>query len=227
MDQYPISVRELIAIALKETGKSVPILGAIIGAHEAVFGAIELNRIKLVMADFGRRLDELEKRTGRGTAWGPKASSVLMYAADQVRGDILAEAKVAEYGSAIVRYAEEDADLNEVAEVLDCLRKLSADDLKVLYSFRLGGKLTGNRSVAELAGYSYYPAPNSIQALRSKMESLYPSLMRLEGLGVIYLAHSHGGGGMLPPDIGGLSEHLRKFAFLTRAGTRLVNALPN
>jgi hypothetical protein len=196
MDPYPITTREMLVIAAKEVGKTVPGLSAFIGAQEAIFGAIEANRVKQMLDEVFRRLDELEKKSGKAQTFDEKACTVLLYSADQVRSDILAESKKREYGSATARYISKDADLNEVFEVLDCLRKLSADDLKLLYSFRIGEKLFENRLVAELAGYQRFEDPYMGQSkVRERMEKLYPSLMRLEGLGVLFLSYDRGSGG--------------------------------
>ena len=223
---YPISTREMVVIAAKEVGKTIPILGSVIGAHESIFSAIEMARVKLTFEEVFRRLDDLEKE-GKPQVFDEKACSVLIYGAEQVRADILAGAKAKEYGSAIAHYSQSPDDMNEVFEVLDCLRKLSADDLKVLYQFRIGGELFENRAVAELAGDQVHVNPFEAQAaVRARMESLFPSLMRLQGLGVIYLSSGYLPSGGVLLDIGGLSADLRKTAFLTQAGIRLVNVLP-
>ena len=216
----------MVMIAATAVGKSIPILGSVVDAHEAVFSTIEMNRIKTTFAEVFHRLDQLESGGGP-QVFDEKACSVMVYGADQVRNDILADSKAKEYGSAIAHYVKEPGDLNEVFEILDCLRKLSASDLKILYQFRIGGKLFDNREVAKLAGYQAAVNPFGNQsAIRDKMETLYPSLMRLQGLGVIYLSKANSQRELLRIDIGGLSEDLRKSAFLTNSGKRLVGVLP-
>jgi hypothetical protein len=225
-EQYTISTREMVVIAAKEVGKTIPILGSVIGAHESIFSAIEMTRVKVTFEEVFRRLDDLEK-AGKPQVFDEKACSVLIYGAEQARADILAGAKAKEYGSAIAHYSQSPDDMNEVFEVLDCLRKLSADDLKVLYEFRIDDGLFENRAVADLAGYQAHVNPFEAQAtVRVRMERLFPSLMRLQGLGVIYLSSGYSPTGGVALDIGGLSADLRKFAFLTQAGIRLVKVLP-
>ena len=216
----------MVIIAAKEVGKVIPILSNIISAHGTVFTAIEMNRVKVAFDEVFRRLDDLEK-AGMPQLFDEKACSVMIYGAEQVRADILAGAKAKEYGCAIAHYSQSPDDMNEVFEVLDCLRKLSADDLRVLYEFRVGGQLFENRAIAELAGYQAHVNPFEAQAaVRARMERLIPSLMRLQGLGVIYLSSGYSPSGGVDLDIGGLSAELRKFAFLTQAGNRLVKVLP-
>lgn len=115
--------------------------------------------------------------------------------------------------------------LEEVVHVLDSLKKLSASDLKVLYNFKQGEKVWPNRQVAEIAGYKRGTDPfGSQDKLGKSMEQLFPSLMRLQGLGVIYLSEEHQGGTVF--ERGRFSSYLRQFAFLTDTGLRLVAALP-
>jgi hypothetical protein len=222
-DPHPITTSEMLVIAGKELAKEVPILKNIISAQESVFNTIEMNRVKLALTEVFARLDKLSN--GAPQVLDEKATSVLNYGAEQVRSDILAEPKAKVYGSVIAHYIKEPADLNEVSEVLDCLRKLSATDLKVLYQFRIGGKLIQNRAVAELIGYQAGINPlESAASLKRKMEATFPTLMRLQGLGVIYLSMEPFAG--LVHDIGGLSQEIKKTAYLTAAGARLVQILP-
>jgi hypothetical protein len=59
------------------------------------------------------------------------------------------------------------------------------------------------------------------------MEQLFPSLMRPQGLGILFVSPTHDRSGELPLDIGGLTNYLKQFAFLTEVGERLVTALPH
>jgi hypothetical protein len=152
----------------------------------------------------------------------------LVYGADQVRSDLLADSKAKEYGSAIAHYVKHPGDLNEVFEVLDCLRKLSINDLKILYQFRINEQFFDCREVLELSGYQEHIKPfESSASIRTKMETLYPTLMRLQGVGVIYLSYEHSSDIGIQPDIGGLSQEAKKFAFLTESGKQLVKVLPH
>jgi hypothetical protein len=95
--------------------------------------------------------------------------------------------------------------------VLDCLRKLSWDDLKLLCGLRSDGLPLSNRRVDELVGYSPYiePMGNKME-LRRLIESALPSLKRLEGLGVIYLSDEHLAG--IVHEIGPLSKYVQMHA---------------
>ena len=119
-NHYPISTTQLVAIGCRQIGKVVPILGQIVDAHEKVFETIEMNRVQAMIAEMAKRLDTLEKQDGKSTVFDEKAGAVLLYAADQVRHDLLAESKVTEYGAAVAHYIRRPDDLNEVFEVLDC-----------------------------------------------------------------------------------------------------------
>ncbi len=225
-DQYSITTEQLVAIGCKQIGKAIPFIGQIIDAHEKVFETVEMNRVQALLSEMTKRLDVLEKQDGKATVFDEKAAGVLLYGADQIRHDVLAESKAKEYGAAVAHYVRKPDDLNEVFEVLDCLRKLSASDLKVLYQFWIGHEIFDNRAVADLAGYQrgVNPMANT-RDLARQMEAIFPTLMRLQGLGVIYLAHARGGGEIMP-DIGGLRDEFQKFAFLTDGGKRLVRVLP-
>ena len=225
-DQNPITTKELLIIAAKEIGKAIPALGNLISAQEAVFGAIEMNRVKVTFEEVFRRIERLERSRG-SFVFDEANGAVLLYGAEQVRSDPLAATKAREYGAAITHYLAKPDDLNEMVEILDSLRKVSAGDLKVLYQFRSGSEQLPSRKISELAGYHEHVNPfEDVALVRTRMQALYPNLMRLQGLGVIYLARAYSPQGGLAPDIGGLSDDFQKFAFLTDMGKRLVNVLP-
>lgn len=213
-------------IAAKELGKTIPVLGGFISAHREIFGAIEMNRIRVAFEEVFRRLAQLEGGDVT-TGCDERSYSVLLYGADQVRGDLLAEFKAKEYGAAIAHYMKQPDDLNEVVEVLECLRKLNSGDLQVLYSFYIGGEVVDSRAVKELAAYQEHVDPfESLAAVQGRMRRLYPSLMRLQGIGVIYLSHPDSPAGTILFEKGAFAEDLQKFAFLTEAGRKLVAVLP-
>ena len=90
----------------------------------------------------------------------------------------------------------------------------------------MGDQIFGSRAVAELAGYQRGVNPmGDIPKLARQMEEVFPTLMRLQGLGVIYVASSRRGGEIMP-DIGVLRDEFQKLAFLTESGKRLVRVLP-
>ncbi|MDD2763906.1 MAG: hypothetical protein PHE83_08050 [Opitutaceae bacterium] len=220
---YPITTAELVKIALNELGKEVPILGSILSTRDAVFGTIEMNRVKTILEEVARRVGSLEEAMKN-----QQRAQTVVYGCDQARGDILIEQKVKEYGGVIGFLAVNDVEVSEVVEVLDSLRKLSAEDLKVLHQFRIRGQIFENRQISELAGYTpYVQISGQVDPLRCEMERIFPNLMRLQGLGVLYLSDAGAGfGGALPPNIGGLTPYLTQFAFLTKIGKRLVQAMP-
>jgi hypothetical protein len=224
-NNYPVSTTELVNIAFTEIGKTIPIIGGILSAHSAVFTKIEANRVKLVLEEVIRRVEKLEASAKAGMT--DAQAEILLYACDQARHDPLVSSKTKEYGEVIVSCMNQPRDVNEITEILDALRKLNGNNLKILYQFHICGKFFPNRSVAELVGHKVHIDPfESSKILRAKMDSLYPNFMRLQAFGLLYLSHGYSKSGELMPDIGGLSEELRKFAFLTDAGARLVRALP-
>lgn len=172
-----------------------------------------------------QRLEELEAKSKQPFVLTDYSGQVLLYGCDQARNDLLTESKAKEYGGVIAHYMRVPSDLNQVAEVLDSLRKLSANDLKILYKFLEGGTLWPSRRVDEIIGFSQYINPSeSPNALQEKMVTALPSFKRLEGLGVLFLAQSHSGG--IIHQIGPLSSYMMMFAHLTPTGICLVRALP-
>jgi len=222
-EEYPITTRQIVVTLLTETAKEVPGLRSVVGTYESVFNKIENNRIRILLEDVVRRLGRVEDYLR-----DEKKIKTLIYGCDQARGDILFEEKVEAYGSVTSGLIVGDADLEKVVEILDALRKLSGTDLKVLNHFWIGGKVWENRQVEEIAGYQrgVNPFPD-VAGLRSSMEKLFPSLMRLQGLGILYVSPAHDRSGELPIAIGGLQNYLKQFAFLTEVGTRLVAVLPH
>jgi hypothetical protein len=229
---YPIGTGELVKLGLNELGKKVPVLGEILSVRDAVFGRIEMNRVLETLRGIEARVGSLEEvmRTRE------RAQTVL-YGCDQARGDILFDSKATAYVGVIGYLAWNDTGLNQVVEVLDSLRKLSADDLRVLYQFKTGGTISEAKLVAELAGWTthYMPPMNvmapgdstDIRSWRAEMERLYPSLMRLQGFGVLYLSDElRHTGGAIPPNIGAFDSEFRRSVRLTQAGRRLLQALP-
>lgn len=224
-EAYPISTQELLTIAAKEVGKTIPIFGSIVSAHESVFAVIELNRMKLVIGELEQRLTQIEKKTGKPCVLDKHTGQVLLFGCEQVRNDPLVEAKAKAYGGVIAHYLTNPAEMTTVVEVLDSLRKLSVGDLKLLYSLKSGDKFHPNRRVDEMIGYQQSVAPFSDkQVLKEKMVAAFPCFKRLEGLGVIYLAQENVGG--IIHDIGALSGYMSMFAHLTPMGISLVRALP-
>lgn len=219
-ESYPISTNQLVLIGLKETFKVVPVVGQMVSAHEAVFAAIEMNRVKETVAEVAKRVGYLEEQLKDRSKL-----ETLVYGCDQARSDVLFETKREAYGAVIGNLMGQE--LEPVVHVLDSLRKLSASDLKVLGHFWMGGKVWPNRQVAEIAGYQRGVDPfGSQDILNANMQALFPSLMRLQGLGVIYLADNPLAGGVVFKPAP-LSEYLRQFAHLTETGQRLVAALPH
>jgi hypothetical protein len=225
-ESYPLSTGELLVIASKEIAKTIPIAGSLIAAHEAVFASIEMNRVKIALAEVFRRLEEIEKQAKKPQVINALSMEVLLYGCDQVRHDPLAVSKAKEYGSAISHFMlQASPEVGELVEILDNLRKLNTSDLKILYEFRLGDEILRSRRVDELVGYKPQIAPfGNRGALRERITTALPSFKRLEGLGVLYMADNHAGG--VVHEIGPLSRYLSQAAFLSNSGVRLVTVLP-
>ena len=222
-DDNPITKREIAVTWFTETAKEIPVLRSLVGTYESVFNKIESNRVRIVLEDVIRRLGRVEDYLK-----DEQKVRTLIYGCDQARGDILFEEKADAYGSVTSGLIVVEPDLNKVVEILDALRKLSGTDLKVLNHFWIGGKVWPNRQVEEIAGCQrgINPFPD-VAGLRGKMEKLFPSLMRLQGLGILFVSPGHDRSGETPLDIGGLASYLKQFAFLTEVGTRLVAVLPH
>lgn len=222
-DDYPITKREIAITWFTETAKEIPVLRSVVGTYESVFNKIENNRIRLLLEDVIRRIGRVEDYLK-----DEQKVRTLIYGCDQARGDILFEEKADAYASVTSGLIVGDAGLDKVVEILDALRKLSGTDLKVLNHFWMGGRVWPNRQVEEIAGYQrgINPFPD-VAGLRSSMEKLFPSLMRLQGLGILYVSPAHDRSGELPLAIGGLQNYLKRFAFLSEVGIRLVTVLPH
>jgi hypothetical protein len=228
---YIVSTGELVAIGLKEIGKNIPVLGSVLAVRDAVFGTIEMNRVKKTLEGIERRVGSLEEAMRTR-----ERAQTVVYGCEQARSDILFEGKAEQYAGVVSFLATADADLNQVVEVLDSLRKLSVDDLRILYHFKTGGTISEVKRVAEFAGWNEHEmyamnqfsseAPE-IREWRRNTERLFPGFMRLQGMGVLYLSDDLSvRGGRIPPDIGALGAQFRSFAHLTEAGMRLLAALP-
>jgi len=232
--EYPIKASEFIDVLvkdiIKETSKEFPVIGSIVRINEAVFAKIEKNRVKQVLQEMERRFQGLENNQSKlqELLKKPRAYTTLIYGCDQARSDVLLDSKVKDYGCVIGNLIEIEAELDDVVEILDSLRKLSARDLKTLYQFKSASKIFDGRDVKELVGFQIPTTPPFINAdvpaIKKSMRELYPSLMRLEGLGILFLESSPYGSSV--PNIGGLTDKLDSFAALTPMGKKLVQALP-
>lgn len=219
--QYSISTPDLVQIGLRELGKTIPFVGTIISTGESVFGSIEMGRVKSLLAEIERRVGSLENAIN-----SQSRALIVIQGCDQARGDILFDQKLGEYAGVIGFLAVNDVEGNQVVEVLDSLRRLSVDDLGVLHQFKIKGQFFPNRQVGELAGCGNLARiSDDIAVLKQKMAKVFPTLMRLQGIGVLFLADS-ARAGMVPPNIGGLAVYMNQFAHLTENGQRLVQALP-
>lgn len=222
-EEYPITTRELIAIAGKEIAKTIPFAGGIVSAGDAVFGSIEKNRIKLVLEEVFKRLDRLEKEKRMHPVIDEQ---VMLHGCEQARHDPLVHLKLPEYGGAIVHYMQHPKNLTGLVEVMENLRKLNVGDLRILLKFRVGVEVLDSRRVDELVGYSPQLDPFGGRGkLRDNMTEAFPSFKRLEGLGVLFLASTQSGG--VVHEIGPLSQYMSQTAFLTDAGRRLIEAIPS
>lgn len=223
-EAYPITTRELIAIAGKEIAKTIPIAGSIVSAGEAIFSAIEMKRIQSVLAEAMRCLEAVEKQTHKAHVFDENSALVVLHGCEQARLDPLAHKKAPEYGAAIAKYMMQPANPDELVEVVENIRKISADDLKLLYQFKVEGVVLEGRRVDELVGYRPQIQPFGGRGrLRENMANAFPSFKRLEALGVLYLADTRDGG--VVHQIGALSEYMSQSAILTQTGRRLVEAL--
>lgn len=219
--QFSISTLELVGITLKEIGKTVPVLGAIVGAGDSVFSTIELNRIKMLVSN----LEEQIKQMNQPCILDERSGQVFLLGCEQARSDPLIDVKAKEYGAVVAHYMIHPADMDEVVEILDALRKLSAGDLRILYALKSGSQVYPHRRVDEIIGYSPYVDPfEKEKKLETQMKAALPSLKRLEGLGVLYLAAENWGG--IDHKIGALSQYMSMYAHLTPVGINLVRALP-
>lgn len=211
-------------IAVSEILKTVPVVSNIISAHSAVFGELEKRRVQAVLDAItqeiaGLRLQLSEVRQNR-------ANEVLLRVLDVARSDLETEQKARHYGSAALALACSDESLENVNEVLESLRKLSAFDLKILYKFRENGRVRAEVSVAEIGGFKLHPT----QPMTTEKEwmpimlQLHPSILRLEALGVCVL--DAGANYHEERHAGRLRQAAAKVLYLTQVGTRLVRVLP-
>ena len=226
-DPYPISTSELIQIAIGEIGKEIPLLKSVISTGDAVFAAIEKKRVSDVLHSILRRVGALEDALRT-----PKNAATLIYACDQARHDILCDAKVEHYADVVGYLMTHEVLPDAIMDILDNLRKLSASDLKVLYAFAKSHDSQLFLRVDDIAGISPYDELQANTApVRQKAERVFPSLMRLQGLGIVYVGANgedatYANMIKQPPNIGPLTDFLRQYAFLTESGQRLVKALP-
>lgn len=219
-DEYPLSTSQLVQIALKELAKPIPVLGNIVSAHSAFFSKIEQNRIKAMLAELFQRVEKVEELLGN-----QRNSEILLFACDVVRGDPLAGEKSTAYAGVVASLFDPNkGDMDAVVEILDNLRKLNLSDLKVLYRFkRANGSTLPMRAVADLQ--PGYDLNDVISQHRTQMEEVFPHVLRLESLGIVYRTSDDFLAGPVE-NIGGLSSELRKSVCLTASGRRLIANLP-
>jgi anion-transporting ArsA/GET3 family ATPase len=217
----PIQGIDLLKIGLMETSKALPVIGPAFSTIEAVYQKVEAQRVQAALGEILQRLKNLEEELKKD-----RTVQILVYTAEQVRSDLLAEAKAPAYGIVVANLINHESPQDDVVMILDSLRKLVPEDINVLKKFNLGGKLMENRQIAELAGHTPYTNPFGDQdQLQKGMAIVFPSLMRLQGLGLLFVAKPQSTAGPFPPKIAVLGEYLKDFAHLTPIGQRLVIAL--
>ncbi len=223
-DPYPITTGQLVLTSAKEIGKVIPILGNILSAGDAVFSKIEANRVRVVLASFANRIGALEGAINDQV----KAAELILFACDQARHDPLAAPKADAYGAVLAYSVTSVHGIEELAEIIENLRKVNTTDIKSLLQFRSDAKSTwDSRFVRDLAGYQSGIDPFGGQGtVENNMPEVLSSLLRLQALGVLYLTRGANRMGGPVLDIGVHSDSADQIAFLTLPGKRLVLALP-
>ncbi len=224
-----VSTVEMFAITIKEMLKTVPLLGVIPAAIDAGYAAIDARRVEALVSALERRLHKIEKELVKINPSRERLLAPLVYGMQQTRIDILAEQKADCYAGAITNVILGKQSPEEFFDVLEKIRQLAPEDIVVLRRFIDEEQILERRSVRDLAGYNEavhgHPfLQEEHSRLKRDLFNLVHTLMKLQGIGLIYLTPSEALGAA-HPNMGELASLFVKIARVTESGRRLLTVL--